>query len=201
MSAPCVLGHRPRMASASLTSSALNSYIAAISASSVGPGPRWPRLLRPGCRSVGPPGRAWSAASAHSVARGALADGEPTAVRMAEEPRTGHPRPRTDARLATHAHHRAVDSPGPHPYDAPMDTVVVGAGRAGLAVGRRLAQRGVERVVLERRMIGESWRSGRWDSFTLNTPSWMNRLPGESSSVTRGAARRLRPPGRVRGTP
>ncbi len=34
-------------------------------------------------------------------------------------------------------------------------------------------------MVLERGGIGESWRS-RWDSFTLNTPNWMNRLPGET---------------------
>lgn len=60
-----------------------------------------------------------------------------------------------------------------------MDTVIVGAGHAGLATSQRLSERGIEHVVLERGRIGQTWRSQRWDSFTLNTPSWMNRLPGD----------------------
>ncbi len=60
-----------------------------------------------------------------------------------------------------------------------MDAVIVGAGHAGLAASHQLAGRGVEHVVLERDRIGGSWLGQRWDSFTLNTPSWMNRLPGE----------------------
>ena len=63
-----------------------------------------------------------------------------------------------------------------------MDAVIVGAGHAGIAVSQQLAERDVEHVVLERGRVGESWRSGRWDSFTLNTPSWMNGLPGEGES-------------------
>jgi putative flavoprotein involved in K+ transport len=59
-----------------------------------------------------------------------------------------------------------------------LDAVVIGAGHAGLAVSRRLAGAGIEHVVLERGEIAESWRAQRWDSFTLNTPSSMNRLPG-----------------------
>ncbi len=59
-----------------------------------------------------------------------------------------------------------------------LDAVVIGAGHAGLAVSRRLADAGIEHVVLERGEIAESWRAQRWDSFTLNTPSSMNRLPG-----------------------
>jgi putative flavoprotein involved in K+ transport len=35
-------------------------------------------------------------------------------------------------------------------------------------------------VVLERGRIGETWRSQRWDSFTLNTPNWGNVLPGDA---------------------
>lgn len=58
--------------------------------------------------------------------------------------------------------------------------VVVGGGHAGLAVGRHLAAIGVDHVVLERGRIGETWRSQRWDSFALNTPSWANRLPGDA---------------------
>jgi putative flavoprotein involved in K+ transport len=60
-----------------------------------------------------------------------------------------------------------------------IDSLVIGAGQAGLGVSRELAARGVEHLVLERGRIGESWRSQRWDSFVLNTPAWMNRLPDD----------------------
>ena len=59
-----------------------------------------------------------------------------------------------------------------------IDVVVVGAGQAGLTVSYYLQAFGVEHVVLERERIAESWRSARWDSFTLVTPHWMTRLPG-----------------------
>ena len=62
----------------------------------------------------------------------------------------------------------------------PIDTLVIGAGQAGLGVSRELRARGVEHLVLERGRIGETWRSQRWDSFALNTPAWMNRLPGDA---------------------
>ena len=52
--------------------------------------------------------------------------------------------------------------------------VVVGAGAAGLAVSRRLANAGVDHLVLERDEVASTWRRQRWDSFTLNTPDWMN---------------------------
>src|SRR5438552_5938056 len=55
---------------------------------------------------------------------------------------------------------------------------VVGAGPAGLAVSRRLARTRCRHVVLERGRIGWSWRTQRWDSFRLNSPGWMNRVPG-----------------------
>ncbi|MGH2491850.1 MAG: flavin-containing monooxygenase [Candidatus Limnocylindria bacterium] len=59
-----------------------------------------------------------------------------------------------------------------------LDAVVIGAGHAGLAVSRRLVDAGIDHVVLERGDIAESWRSQRWESFQLNTPSSMNHLPG-----------------------
>jgi putative flavoprotein involved in K+ transport len=59
-----------------------------------------------------------------------------------------------------------------------VDTVVVGAGHAGLAVSRLLTDAGREHVVLDRGRIAERWRSERWDSLHLLTPSWMTRLPG-----------------------
>src|SRR5262245_55606739 len=59
-----------------------------------------------------------------------------------------------------------------------IDTVVIGAGHAGLAVSRLLTSAGREHVVLDRGRVGERWRSARWDSLRLLTPNWLNRLPG-----------------------
>jgi putative flavoprotein involved in K+ transport len=56
--------------------------------------------------------------------------------------------------------------------------VIVGGGHNGLAMSRRLSGRGVDHVVLERGDVGDSWRNERWDSFSLLTPNWQNRLPG-----------------------
>ena len=67
-----------------------------------------------------------------------------------------------------------------------VEVVVVGAGQAGLAVSYYLQAFGVEHVVLERGRIGESWRSARWDSFTLVTPNWMTRLPGYQMAAGTG---------------
>jgi putative flavoprotein involved in K+ transport len=61
---------------------------------------------------------------------------------------------------------------------ATTDTIVIGAGQAGLAISRYLADRGVDHVVLERGRVAERWRSERWDSLRLLTPNWMTRLPG-----------------------
>ena len=63
-----------------------------------------------------------------------------------------------------------------------LDVVIIGAGQAGLATSYWLTQRGIEHVVLERGRPGESWRSRRWDSFALNAPNWIFRLPGYSYS-------------------
>ena len=59
-----------------------------------------------------------------------------------------------------------------------VDTVVIGAGHAGLAVSRLLTLVGREHVVLDRGRVGERWRTARWDSLRLLTPNWLNRLPG-----------------------
>lgn len=59
-----------------------------------------------------------------------------------------------------------------------IDTVVIGAGHAGLAVSRLLTQARREHVVLDRGRVGERWRTERWDSLRMLTPTWMNRLPG-----------------------
>ncbi len=59
-----------------------------------------------------------------------------------------------------------------------VDVVVVGAGHAGLAMSRCLAERSIDHVVLERGEVANSWRHERWDSLRLLTPNWQCRLPG-----------------------
>ncbi len=59
-----------------------------------------------------------------------------------------------------------------------LDTVIVGAGQAGLGVSYFLQRAGRQHVVFERGRIGESWLAQRWGSFQLNTPNFMNVLPG-----------------------
>jgi putative flavoprotein involved in K+ transport len=56
--------------------------------------------------------------------------------------------------------------------------VVIGAGHAGLAASRRLNDRAIDHLVLERGEVANSWRRERWDSLRLLTPNWQTRLPG-----------------------
>ena len=59
-------------------------------------------------------------------------------------------------------------------------TVVIGAGHAGLAMSRRLADASIDHVVLERGEVANSWRAERWPSLRLLTPNWQTRLPGRN---------------------
>jgi len=56
--------------------------------------------------------------------------------------------------------------------------LVVGAGHAGLAMSRRLTERSIDHVVLERGEVANSWRTQRWPTLRLLTPNWQTRLPG-----------------------
>lgn len=59
-----------------------------------------------------------------------------------------------------------------------IDTVVIGAGQAGLSVGYHLARRGVPFVILDAgERIGDQWRK-RWDSLRLFTPARFSSLDG-----------------------
>jgi putative flavoprotein involved in K+ transport len=58
------------------------------------------------------------------------------------------------------------------------DVVIIGGGQAGLALSYNLTQQGRRHVVLEQGRVAETWRSQRWDAFTLVTPNWMTQLPG-----------------------
>ena len=59
-----------------------------------------------------------------------------------------------------------------------IDTLVVGAGQAGVAMSEHLSTLGVPHLVLERNRIAEAWRTGRWDSLVANGPAWHDRFPG-----------------------
>lgn len=58
-----------------------------------------------------------------------------------------------------------------------INTVIVGAGQAGIAMSEHLALMGVPHIVLERSRIAERWRTERWDSLVANGPAWHDRFP------------------------
>ena len=59
-----------------------------------------------------------------------------------------------------------------------INTVVIGAGQAGLSVGYHLKKRGVPFVILDASTrIGDVWRN-RWDSLRLFTPAKFSSLDG-----------------------
>ena len=58
-----------------------------------------------------------------------------------------------------------------------IDTLVVGAGQAGVAMSEHLGNLGVPHLVLERARIAERWRTERWDSLVANGPAWHDRFP------------------------
>ncbi|UCD41694.1 MAG: NAD(P)-binding domain-containing protein [Chloroflexota bacterium] len=58
-----------------------------------------------------------------------------------------------------------------------FDTIIIGAGQAGLSIGYYLSKLGREFVILEQASnITPTWR-GRWDSFTLVLPNWTYQIP------------------------
>ena len=60
-----------------------------------------------------------------------------------------------------------------------IETVIIGAGHAGLSTSYFLKQQGREHLVLDKASKpGDLWRSQRWDSFTFVSPNWTFQLPG-----------------------
>lgn len=59
-----------------------------------------------------------------------------------------------------------------------VDTVVIGAGQAGIAMSEHLTSLDISHLVLERDRIAERWRTQRWDSLVANGPAWHDRFPG-----------------------
>ncbi|HEX7125345.1 MAG TPA: NAD(P)-binding domain-containing protein [Thermodesulfobacteriota bacterium] len=59
-----------------------------------------------------------------------------------------------------------------------FDTIVVGGGQAGLAMGYYLARQGRDFLILDAHArVGDAWRL-RWDSLRLFTPARYDALPG-----------------------
>ena len=59
-----------------------------------------------------------------------------------------------------------------------LETVIIGGGQAGLAVGYHLARRGQPFLILDaNRRVGDAWRK-RWDSLRVFTPARYDRLAG-----------------------
>lgn len=58
-----------------------------------------------------------------------------------------------------------------------IDTLVVGAGQAGIALSEHLAAQDVPFLVLEKNRIAEAWRTSRWDALVTNGPVWHDRFP------------------------
>lgn len=58
-----------------------------------------------------------------------------------------------------------------------IDTLVVGAGQAGIALSEHLGTKNIPHLILEKNRIAEAWRSGRWDNLVTNGPVWHDRFP------------------------
>ena len=58
-----------------------------------------------------------------------------------------------------------------------VETLIIGAGQAGLTMSHALRKRGHPHLVLERGRVGERWRSERWDGMHFQTPNALVRLP------------------------
>lgn len=58
-----------------------------------------------------------------------------------------------------------------------IETLIIGAGQAGLAMSEHLGNKNLPHLVVERHRIAERWRSERWDSLVANGPAWHDRFP------------------------
>jgi putative flavoprotein involved in K+ transport len=61
-----------------------------------------------------------------------------------------------------------------------IETLVIGAGQAGVAMSEHLGKHGLPHLVVERDRIAERWRSERWDSLVANGPAWHDRFASKT---------------------
>jgi len=84
--------------------------------------------------------------------------------------------------------HQVSSEPDPT-SDRPeyVETLVIGGGQAGLAVGHELKRRARPFLILDAHpRIGDAWRR-RWDSLLLFTPARYNGLPGMRFPASRAS--------------
>jgi putative flavoprotein involved in K+ transport len=55
--------------------------------------------------------------------------------------------------------------------------LIVGGGQAGLSMSARLQEQNIDHLIFEKNTMMHSWKTQRWDSFTLVTPNWQCELP------------------------
>ncbi|KXV34745.1 FAD-dependent oxidoreductase [Gluconobacter thailandicus] len=65
-----------------------------------------------------------------------------------------------------------------------VDTLIIGAGQAGVAMSEHLGKRGVPHLAVERGNIAQRWRAERWDSLVANGPAWHDRFPNRTFDET-----------------
>ncbi|KXV22974.1 FAD-dependent oxidoreductase [Gluconobacter japonicus] len=65
-----------------------------------------------------------------------------------------------------------------------VDTLIIGAGQAGVAMSEHLGKRGVPHLAVERGNIAQRWRAERWDSLVANGPAWHDRFPNRTFDKT-----------------
>jgi putative flavoprotein involved in K+ transport len=63
-----------------------------------------------------------------------------------------------------------------------VETLIIGAGQAGLAMSEHLGRHQLPHLIIERDRIAESWRSRRWESLVANGPAWHDRFPSRAFS-------------------
>jgi putative flavoprotein involved in K+ transport len=62
-------------------------------------------------------------------------------------------------------------------------TIVLGGGPSGISCADHLKKRGMDYLIIERKVMLQSWRHERWDSFYLVTPNWMTHFPGLEDDI------------------
>ncbi|PJE53816.1 MSMEG_0569 family flavin-dependent oxidoreductase [Marinomonas sp. BSi20584] len=55
--------------------------------------------------------------------------------------------------------------------------LIVGGGQAGLSMSACLQEQNIDHLIFEKNTMMHSWKTQRWDSFTLVTPNWQCELP------------------------
>jgi putative flavoprotein involved in K+ transport len=69
--------------------------------------------------------------------------------------------------------------------DTEIETVIIGAGQAGLATGYHLQRRGRQFVILDSgSRVGDNWRR-QWDTLKLYSPAQYDSLPGLAFPATK----------------